>query len=78
MFEVHSKDNSEYVEKDEIKKLKKKCKNWRRKMKKKKVDYLCYKARFWYVKTLDLDDFKYVITYPLASFFLEISPFKNT
>ena len=47
-------------------------------MKKKIVDCLCYEARFWYVKTLDLDDFKYVIIYPLASFFLEISPFKNT
>ena len=41
-------------------------------MKKKKVDYLCYEARFWHGKTLDLADFKYVIIYPLASFFLEI------
>ena len=30
-------------------------------MKKKKVDYLCYEACFWYVKTLDLAYFKYVI-----------------
>ena len=78
MFEIHSKDNSEYVEKDEIKKLKKKYKNWRRKMKKKKVDYLCHEVRFWYVKTLDLADFKYAIIYPLASFFLEMWPFKDT
>ena len=47
-------------------------------MKKKKIDYLRYEARFWYVKTLDLADFKYVIIYPLASFFLEIWPFKST
>ena len=47
-------------------------------MKKKKVDYLCYEARFWYVKTLDLAYFKCVIIYPLASFFLEIWPFKHT
>ena len=47
-------------------------------MKKKKEDYLCYEARFWYVKVLDLSDFKYVIIYPLALFFLEIWPFKNT
>ena len=39
-------------------------------MKKKKVDYLYYEARFWFVKTLDLADFKYVIIYLLASFFL--------
>ena len=64
MLEIHSKDNSEYVEKDEIEKMKKKYKKWRRKMKKKKVDYLCYEARFWYVKTLDLADFKYVIIIP--------------
>ena len=47
-------------------------------MKKKKVDCLCYETNFWYVKTLDSADFKYVIIYPLASFFLEIWPFKNT
>ena len=76
-FEMHSKDNSEYVQKDEIKKLKKKYKNRRKKMKKKKVEYLCYEARFWYVKTLDLADLKYVIIYPLALFSLEIRPFKN-
>ena len=76
--DIHSKDNSEFVEKDEITKLKKKCKNWRRKMKKKKVKYLCYETLFWYVKNLDLADFKHVIIYPLASFFLEIWPFKNT
>ena len=46
-------------------------------MKKKKVDYLCYEARFWYVKTLDLADFKYVTIYPLASFFLEYGPSKT-
>ena len=46
-------------------------------MKKKKVDYSLYEARFWYVKALDLADFKYVIIYPLASFYLEIWPFKN-
>ena len=47
-------------------------------MKKKKVDYLGYEVRFWYVKTLDLADVKYVIIYPLASFYLQIWPFKNT
>ena len=47
-------------------------------MKKKKVDYLGYEVRFGYVKTLDLADVKYVIIYPLASFYLEIWPFKNT
>ena len=47
-------------------------------MKKKKVDYLYYEVRFWYVKTLDLADVKYLIIYPLASFYLEIWPFKNT
>ena len=41
-------------------------------MKKKKVDYLCYEARVWFVKTVDLADFKYVIIYPIASFLLEI------
>ena len=41
-------------------------------MKKKKVEYLCNGARFRYVKSLDLADFKYVFIYPLASFFLEI------
>ena len=46
-------------------------------MKKKKVDYICYEARFWYIKTLDLADLKYVIIYPLALFFLKIRPFKN-
>ena len=47
-------------------------------MKKKKVDYLYDEARFWFVKTLDLADFKYVIIYLLASFFLEIWSFKHT
>ena len=47
-------------------------------MKKNKVDYLRYKGCFWYVKTLDEADFKYIIIYPLASIFLEIGPFKNT
>ena len=47
-------------------------------MKKKKVDYLGYEVHFWYVKTLDLADVKYVIIYHLASFYLEIWPFKNT
>ena len=37
-------------------------------MKKKKVEYLCYESRFWYVRSLDFADFKYVIIYPLASF----------
>ena len=60
-FEIHSKENSEYVEKDEIKKLMKKYKNWRRNMNKERVDHLRYEARFWYVKTLDLADFKYAI-----------------
>ena len=46
-------------------------------MKKKKVNYLCYEARFWYVKTLDLANFKYVTIYPLASFFLEHHPSKT-
>ena len=32
-------------------------------MKKKKVEYLCNGARFWYVKSLDLADFKYVFIY---------------
>ena len=72
MFEIYSKDNLEYVEKYKTKKLKEKYKNWRRKMKKKKFDYLCNEARFWYEKSLDLADFKYVFIYPLASFFLEI------
>ena len=40
-------------------------------MTKKKVDYLCYEARFSYVKTLDFAAFKYVVIYPLASFVLE-------
>ena len=47
-------------------------------MKKKKVDYLCYEVRFWYVKTLDLADLKYLIIFPLASFFLEKWHFKST
>ena len=46
-------------------------------MKKKKVDYLCYEVCFWYVKILDLADFKYLIIYPLASFFLEKWLFKT-
>ena len=53
-------------------------KNEKKEWKKKKVNYLCYEVRFWYVKTLDLADFKYVSIYPLDSFFLEIWPFKNT
>ena len=40
-------------------------------MKKKKVDYSRYEARFWYVKALDLADFKYVIIYPLANMALQ-------
>ena len=46
-------------------------------MMKKKVDCLHYEARFWYVKTLDLAYFKYVIIYLLALFFLEIQTFKD-
>ena len=52
---MHSIDNSEYVE--ETMRIEKE--KWRRK----KIDYLRYEARFWYVKTLDLADFKYVIIY---------------
>ena len=37
-------------------------------MKKKKIDYLYYEARFWFVKTLDLADFRHVIIYLLAFF----------
>ena len=76
-FEIHSKDNWEYVEKDQIKNLKKKYKNWRWRMKKKKVDYLGYEVRFWYVKTLDLADVKYVIIYSLSSFYLKYGPSKT-
>ena len=38
--------------------------------------YLCYKARFWYIKTSNLADFKYIIIIDIPTFIMKMQSSK--